>query len=101
MLHQGSTLSSFLFTIIVDEFTREIQDEVSWCMLFADDIVHIDETRVGLNDKLEKWRNTLELKDFRLSRFKTKYLKCEFSGAEGDGGEVTLGGEAVPKVNKF
>ena len=48
-------------------------------MLFADDIVFIDETREGLNVKLEKWRHILESKGFRLSRFKTEYLKCEFS----------------------
>ena len=27
-LHQGSALSPFLFTVIMDELTREIQDEV-------------------------------------------------------------------------
>ena len=34
-LHQGSTLNPFLFTIIMDELTREIQDEVPWCMLLV------------------------------------------------------------------
>jgi len=51
-LHQGSTLSPFLFIIIIDELTREIQDEVPWCMLFTDDIVLIDETRGGLSEKV-------------------------------------------------
>ena len=44
-LHQGSALSLFLFTIIIDELTREIQEEVPRCILFVDDIVLIDETR--------------------------------------------------------
>ena len=60
MLHQGSALSPFLFTMIMDVLTRGIQNEVPWCMLFADDIVPIDETKEGLNDKLEEWRHTLE-----------------------------------------
>jgi len=58
-LHQTSALSPFLFTIIIDELTREIQNKVPWCMLFANDIVLIDETRGGLNEKLERWRHSL------------------------------------------
>ena len=53
VLHQGSTLNPFLFSLIMDDLTREIQDELPWSMLFADNIVLIDETRQGVNDKLE------------------------------------------------
>ena len=44
----------------MDELTRAIQDEIPWYMLFADDIVLVDETRTGINTKLELWRQTLE-----------------------------------------
>ena len=55
-VHQGSALSPYLFTLVIDELTRHIQDEIPWCMLFADDIVLIDESANGLNSKLELWR---------------------------------------------
>ena len=100
-LHQGSALSPFLFTLIMDELTKEIQDEVPWCMLFADDIVLIDESRVGVNAKLEHWRHALESTGFRVSRSKTEYLHCCFSGREEEGGEVTIDGLSIPKVEKF
>ncbi|KAF3675032.1 putative pre-mRNA-processing factor 6-like [Capsicum annuum] len=78
-LHQGSTLSPFLFALVIDVLTQRIQGEVSWCNLFADDVVLIGETRGCVNDKLEVWRQTLESKGFRLSRSKTEYLKCKFN----------------------
>ncbi|PHT39805.1 hypothetical protein CQW23_18659 [Capsicum baccatum] len=90
-LHQGSTLSPFLFALVMDVLTRRIQGEVPWCMLFADDIVLIDETRRGVNDKLEVWRQTLESKGFRLSRSKTEYLECKFN-------DVRLEDEVVVKL---
>ena len=67
-LHQGSALSPFVFTLVLDVLTRGIQDEVPWYMLFADDIILIDVTRQGLNDGLESWRHTLEIRGFQLSR---------------------------------
>jgi len=91
-LHQGSALNPFLFTLVVDELTRGIQDEMPWCMLFADDIILIDVTRQGVNDRLESWRHTLEVRDFRLSRSKTEYLHCCFSRRIEERGEITLDG---------
>jgi len=56
---------------VLDELTKGIQGEVPQCTLFVDDSVLIDETRVGLNIKLEQWRLALEYRGFRLSRPKT------------------------------
>ncbi|XP_070003214.1 secreted RxLR effector protein 78-like [Nicotiana sylvestris] len=46
-LHQGSALSPFFFALVMDALTNHIQEDVPWCMLFADEIVLIDETRHG------------------------------------------------------
>ncbi|XP_019230933.1 PREDICTED: uncharacterized protein LOC109211809 [Nicotiana attenuata] len=75
-LHQGSALSPFLFALAINALTCHIQGEVLWCMLFANDIVLIDETRGGVNERLEVWKQTLESKGFKLNRTKTEYLEC-------------------------
>jgi hypothetical protein len=43
-------------------------------MLFVDDVVLVDESRTGVDQKLDLWRRTLEAKGFRLSRFKIEYI---------------------------
>jgi hypothetical protein len=58
-LHQGSALSAlspYLFALVMDEVTRDIQGGIPWCMLFADDVILVDETRTGADQKLKLWR---------------------------------------------
>lgn len=55
----------------MDELTRSIQEEVPWCRLFVDDVVLIDETKEGVNAKLESWRDALESRGLGISRTKT------------------------------
>jgi len=100
-LHQDSALSPFLFTLVMDELTIRIQDDLPWYMFFADDIVLVDESRQGVHDKLERWRLTLESRGFTVSTSKTEYLHCCLSGREDTGGEVTIDGMVIPKVEKF
>ncbi|XP_078151892.1 uncharacterized protein LOC144547176 [Carex rostrata] len=85
----------------MDEVTRDIQGEIPWCMLFANDVVLIDESRIGVDRQLELWRHTLESKGFRLSRTKTEYMRCEFSVVRSDDGDVTLAGQIVPRKDTF
>ncbi|KAG2588625.1 hypothetical protein PVAP13_5NG358781 [Panicum virgatum] len=75
----------------MDEVTRDIQSDIPWCMLFADDVVLVDESRAGVNRKLELWRRTLESKGFRLSRTKTEYMMCNFSASRHEGGDIISG----------
>jgi hypothetical protein len=101
-VHQGSALSPYLFTLVMDILTRHIHDDIPWCMLFADDVVLIDESREGVNAKLELWRETLESKGFKLSRSKTEYMHCDFSGqGRGQSSTIQLGGEDVPRCDRF
>ncbi|KAL6546860.1 hypothetical protein OROMI_022581 [Orobanche minor] len=85
-LHQGSALSPLLFALILDVISRGIQDGVPWCMLFADDIVLVAESRRKVNVKLELWRSKLESQGLRVSRSKTEYLWCNFSGETNEEG---------------
>ncbi|KAH1203374.1 DNA topoisomerase 1 [Glycine max] len=90
-LHQGSTLSPYLITLILDVLTEQIQEIAPRCMLFADDIVLLGESREELNERLETWRRALETHGFRLSRSKSEYMECKFnkrrrvSNSEDDG----------------
>ncbi|GKC52249.1 retrovirus-related pol polyprotein LINE-1 [Tanacetum coccineum] len=48
-LHQGSTISPYLFALILDELSRRIQEDIPWCLIFADDIVLVSESEKSLN----------------------------------------------------
>lgn len=78
-LHQESIFNLFLFVVVMDVLTRCIQNEVSLCMLFIDDIILIDETRSSVNDRLKIWGQTLEAKRLKLSRTKIEYLELNFN----------------------
>ncbi|XP_009767208.2 uncharacterized protein [Nicotiana sylvestris] len=91
-LHQGS--------VPLDTLTSPIQGEVTWCILFTDDIVVIDEIRGGVNVRLEVWR--LESKGFKLSRTNTEYLECKFSDeTEGADVKVRLDTQVIHKRASF
>ena len=69
-LHQGSTLSPLLFIIIMDVLAT-IQRDPPWAMLFADDLVICEETRLEVEQQLDSWREVLEGNGLRISRKKT------------------------------
>ncbi|XP_065866590.1 uncharacterized protein [Euphorbia lathyris] len=65
-------------------------------------IVLVDETKEGVEMKLELWRQTLESRGFKLSRSKTEYLECKFSGRRSrEAGTITLDGRVVQASDCF
>ena len=97
-LHQGSTLSPYIFDLVMDVITSEVREGVPWSMMFADDVVLVDMTREGVERKLEMWRRALEDRGLRISRVKTEYM---WMGGEGKQGEVKLGSDNIKRVTSF
>ena len=84
-----------------DEVTRDIQGDIPWCMLFADDVVLVDESQTGVNQKLELWRETLKSKGFRLSRTKTEYMRYDFGTTTRKEKYISLEGQVMPRKDIF
>jgi len=94
-LHQGSALSPFLCTLVLDDLTQGIQDEVHGALYLVMIIFLINETMERANDKLEQWGDTFKVRGFRLSRYRLS------EGNSGLGDKVTIGHVAIPRVEKF
>lgn len=47
---------------------KYIRKEVSWCILFVDNIVLVDNTREGIIFKVERWIEAFESKRFTISK---------------------------------
>jgi hypothetical protein len=97
-LHQGSGISPFLFAIVMDNNTAGVRKAVPWSMLFADDIVLVNEDRGELERELEDWRLAMETRGLRVSRSKTEGMTLNKQGNHPD---LMLQGVRVPEVSEF
>ena len=52
-VHQGSTLSPFLFVLLMDVLTEEVALEIPWSIIYADDIMLCLPQTEDLNEALE------------------------------------------------
>jgi hypothetical protein len=85
----------------MDEVIRDIQDGIPWYILFADDVVLMDESMMRVDQKLELWRRTLKSKDFRFSRSKMEYMNYDFSATTQEDEDVRLDGQVILKKHTF
>ena len=101
-LHQGSSLSPYLFAMIMDVLARGIKDISPWCMLYADDIVLCGTRIEVVEKKLEEWRRAMEDRGLKINRKKTVYLRFNVDRDLDDGNsDVNIQGENLERVNTF
>lgn len=99
-LHQGSALSPYLFLLVMDALTSDIQEEAPWCMLFADDIVLVGEDATEVQSTLEIWQERLERVGLKISRSKTEQLFCNFGGSS-NFSYIVMDGIPLPVCSDF
>ena len=85
----------YFFIIIMDVSASSIQRDPPRAMLFADDLVLCEESRLAV-EQLDSWRGVLEGNGLRISRKKTEYLR-----PAGSSEEVCLAGVPIPCTNSL
>lgn len=82
----------YLFSLESDEITKDIQSEIPWCMLCADDIVRIGKNSEKVNGRIKEWREVLEDTGLWISRSKIEHIKYDFRERDQ---EVHRGGKEI------
>lgn len=60
-VYQGSAaLSLYLFWLVTNEFTKGVQDEMLWYMMFVGDVVLVDDNANVLKSMFKRLRDVLE-----------------------------------------
>jgi len=91
--------------LVMDEDIKEIQGEVPCCMMFASDVVLVEENLEEVNYRLDSWRLVLEGKALRINRNNIEYMEYEFGGRdqklEGTRRAMTIRGYMIGEVKNF
>ena len=101
-LHKGSTISPYLFLLLVDVLTQDVRKDVPGSMMFADGIVLCGDDETDMTEYLETWRKALEDRGMRISRPKTQFMDFNFEKDNGQEREpVKILGEVLQRVHHF
>lgn len=98
-LHQGSGLSPFLFTIILDVISEEFRGGLPWELLFADDLALMADSETELQNKWSKWQVGMEGKGLKVNTSKTEVMVS--TRGETETHIKDRKGEELKQVNKF
>lgn len=77
--HYESTLILLLLNLVMEHRTANIRSEPPWDLLYVDDIILIRDSPAELEEVLEPWRCALETTGLKISRQKTKYMRCFYT----------------------
>ncbi|XP_071700106.1 uncharacterized protein [Rutidosis leptorrhynchoides] len=91
-------------SLILDELSRGIQECIPWCLIFADDIVLVFESKEELNKILEQWRVSFDGNGLQISRQNTEYLRCDFDRndvEQDDGVNIFIGEQILHPQTSF
>ena len=100
-VHRGSTLSPYLFNLVLDELLKGVALEVPWCMLVADDMVIIGESEQEVESVLEQVREALESKGLKVNRDKTEHMESRWKGEQEGASRVKLQNGLLNKMKEF
>ena len=80
-VHPGSVLSPLIFAIVVDVVTEHAREGLLNEILYADDLVLMNESLEDLRKRFQRWRSALEDKGLKVNVGKTEMM---VSGTEGE-----------------
>ena len=69
-------MSPISFNIVLESLSREFRCDLSWDLLYADDLDLMAESEGNLMEKFELWRSGMEDKGLRVNMDRTKILVC-------------------------
>ena len=79
-VHQGSVLSPFLFSIVLDVLSENERKGASYEPLYVDDLVLMAETMEELEAQFIRWKAAFERKGLKVNLGKTKVMESSGGG---------------------
>jgi len=73
--HQGSCLRPLLFIIVMDAISEATRPEVPWDMLYADDLIVVEDSVSNFQTRFSGWQRALESKGLKVKN-KTETMVC-------------------------
>ena len=81
VVHQGSVLNLFLFTVVLDDITKDVRGGLLKEILYADDLVLLGDSWEEVEESYSRLKKAFEVKRLKVNLSKTKAF---FTGREGN-----------------